>query len=426
MHSKSKVRLSMIYIYKYIGIILIPLIKLNILIRIKQSKEVAYRHKERFGITLHSKPTKKLIWIHAASVGEFKSADVLINNLHKKYIVLITTTTVSAAEYAMAHYKDKIIHQFAPLDVDLWIKRFLQYWNPSLVIWIESDIWPITMHILKKFKINAILVNVRMSPQSFNKWKKFSFFYKQTLGCFSEIFAQSQIDQKRIMSLIKREVKFIGNLKLASLKKTLLQNNNSNLTFNNKSLNLMMVSSHEGEEVKLLPMIKKLLVNNSNMRVILAPRHPERSTKIQSLCNSLQIPSRLEDNNSSNTQEIVIVNSFGHLPSYFKSSDIVFLGGSLISKGGHNPLEPAVHNCALITGPFIYNWQNTYEDMFINEACLKIQTVDDLEIKIQDLISNGNLMKKMKMNAYKFAQKEFFNTQVLLNSIEKQIKKASC
>jgi len=426
MHSRGKVRLSMIYIYKYIGIILIPLIKLNILIRIKQSKEVANRYKERFGITSHSKPAKKLIWLHAASVGEFKSADVLINSLHKKYIVLVTTTTVSAAEYAMTHYKDKIIHQFAPLDVDFWIKRFLQYWNPSLVIWIESDIWPITMHVLKKFKINAILVNVRMSPQSFNKWKKISFFYKQTLECFSEIYAQSKIDQKRIMSLIKRDVKFIGNLKLASLKKTLLQHHNPSLTFNNKSLNLMIVSSHEGEEEELLPMIKKLIGNNSNMRIILAPRHPKRSTKIKSLCNSLQIPSKLEDNNFSNSREIVIVNSFGHLASYFESSDIVFLGGSLISKGGHNPLEPAVHNCALITGPFIYNWQNIYEDMFINNACLKIQNVDDLEIKIQDLISNDDLMKKMKMNAYKYAQKKFFNTQVLLNCIEKQINKVSC
>ena len=416
----------MIHIYRYIGIILIPLIKLNILIRIKQNKEVANRYKERFGITSHSKPIKKLIWIHAASVGEFKSAGVLINSLHKKYFVLVTTTTVSAAEYAMTHYKDKIIHQFAPLDVDIWIKRFLQYWSPSLVIWIESDIWPITMHTLKKLKINAILVNVRMSPQSFNKWKRISFFYKQTLECFSEIYAQSQIDQKRITSLIKREVKFIGNLKLASLKKTLLQNHNPNLTFNNKSLNLMIVSSHEGEEGKLLPMIKKLTANNSNMRIILAPRHPKRSIKIKSLCNSLRIPSRLEDDNSSNSREIVIINSFGHLASYFETSDIVFLGGSLISKGGHNPIEPAIHNCALITGPFIYNWQNIYEDMFINEACLKIQTVDDLEITIQDLISNVDLMKKMKMNAYKYAQKNFFNTQVLLDCIEKQIKKVSC
>jgi 3-deoxy-D-manno-octulosonic-acid transferase len=416
----------MIHIYKYIGIVLIPLIKLNILFRIKQSKEAANRYKERFGIPSRSKPTKKLIWIHAASVGEFKSADALINNLHKKYILLVTTTTLSAAEYADTHYKEKIIHQFAPLDVDLWIKRFLQYWKPSLVIWIESDIWPITMNLIKKFEIKAILVNVRMSPQSFNKWRKISFFYKQALECFSEIYAQSQIDQKRIEILIKREVKFIGNLKLASLKKSHLQNNNPNLTVNNKSLNIMMVSSHEGEENKFLPMIKKLIVKNSNMQIILAPRHPKRSTKIKSLCNFLQIPSRLEDNDSSNPREIVIVNSFGHLASYFELSDIVFLGGSLIPKGGHNPLEPAVHNCALITGPFIYNWQNIYEDMFINDACLITQTVDDLGTKIQELISNDDLMKKMKMNAYKYAQKKFFNTQVLLNCIEKHINKVSC
>ena len=416
----------MIFFYKYLGILLIPFIKLNVIKRVIKGKEIKNRFKERYGITYQKKPQRDVIWIHAASIGEFKSADLIINSHFKKYSILVTTTTVSAANYALKHYGDKIIHQFAPLDVDLWIKRFLQYWNPSLVIWIESDIWPITMYVLKKFKIKAILVNVRMSPQSFNRWKKISFFYKQTLECFSDIFAQSQIDQKRIATLIKREVQFIGNLKLASLKKTLLENQNPNFILNKKPLNLMIVSSHEGEEDKLLPMIKKLIAKNSNMRIILAPRHPKRSTKIKSLCNSLQIPSQLEDNNSSNSQAIVIVNSFGHLASYFESSDIVFLGGSLISKGGHNPLEPAVHNCALITGPFIYNWQNIYEDMFINNACLKIQTVDDLEIKIQDLISNDDLMKKMKMNAYKYAQKKFFNTQVLLNCIEKQIKKVSC
>ena len=97
----------MIRIYKFIGIVLIPLIKLNILVRINQSKESANRYKERFGIPSRTKPAKKLIWIHAASVGEFKSADVLINSLYKKYIVLVTTTTVSAAEYATKHYKDK-------------------------------------------------------------------------------------------------------------------------------------------------------------------------------------------------------------------------------------------------------------------------------------------------------------------------------
>ena len=144
----------MLKLYRLLSYIAIPLILINICLRIIQKKEDKLRYKERFGKSSIQIPQNKIIWIHAASIGEFKSADVLINNLHKKYILLVTTTTVSAAEYAMKHYKDKIIHQFAPLDVDLWIKRFLQYWSPSLVIWIESDIWPITMYVLKKFKIN--------------------------------------------------------------------------------------------------------------------------------------------------------------------------------------------------------------------------------------------------------------------------------
>ena len=121
-------------IYRFLGILLIPLIKLNILIRIKKGKESKIRYKERFGKITEKRPSNKLIWIHAASIGEFKSADLVINSFYKKYTILITTTTLTAANFAEKYYGDKIIHQFAPLDIELWVKRFLNYWKPSLII----------------------------------------------------------------------------------------------------------------------------------------------------------------------------------------------------------------------------------------------------------------------------------------------------
>ena len=108
-----------------------------------------------------------MIWIHAASVGEFKSAVFLINSLQKKYTILVTTTTISAANFAVENYGHKIIHQFAPLDISMWVEKFLIRWKPKLVIWVESDLWPITTKLLKQKSIKSLLVNVRMSPQSF-------------------------------------------------------------------------------------------------------------------------------------------------------------------------------------------------------------------------------------------------------------------
>ena len=188
----------MIIIYKYLGIILIPIIKLNLLFRILKGKENKNRFSERYGIASIIRPKGDLIWIHAASVGEFKSASLIINILNKKYTILVTTTTLSAADFAEKNYGHKIIHQYAPLDISMWVEKFLIRWKPKLVIWVESDLWPITTKLLKQKSIKSLLVNVRMSPQSFNKWKNLKFFYKQLTECFSEIFAQSQLDKERI------------------------------------------------------------------------------------------------------------------------------------------------------------------------------------------------------------------------------------
>ena len=206
----------MINIYMYLGIILIPFIKLNVFLRILKGKENKMRFSERYGITSMKRPKGDLVWIHATSVGEFKSADILINKFYKKYTILVTTTTLSAANFAIKHYGHKIIHQFAPLDIILWVEKFLIKWKPKLVIWVESDLWPVTTKLLKQKSIKSLLINVRMSPHSFKKWKKLKFFYKQMTECFSEIFAQSQIDRERIRQLTDRDIKYIGNLKLSS------------------------------------------------------------------------------------------------------------------------------------------------------------------------------------------------------------------
>ena len=417
----------MIYLYKILGFILIPYIKLNVWRRIKKGKELKERYKERFGIATQSnKLTNKVIWIHAASVGEFKSADFLINTLYEKYTLLVTTTTVSAANYASKHYTNKIIHQFAPFDITFWVKKFLNHWKPSLIIWIESDLWPTTLNIIKQQNIKAILVNLRMSPQSFNKWKKFPLLYTQTIECFSEIFAQSKIDQNRIKLLTKRNIKFIGNLKLVTPNITLEKNNHSNLKKDEKFITLMITSTHDNEEAQLLPIIKNLLNEYTNLRVIIAPRHPDRAKEIMSLSTTFKLLSHFESEKNNNKKSIIIINSFGILSNYFTLSDIIFLGGSLISAGGHNPIEPAKHKCVILSGSQIFNWQNVYDDMIESQACQKVLSVKELEIHLNNLINDKKKMEIMKTNAYNFAQKQFVDTKVLEQIINNIINLNTC
>ena len=188
----------MIFFYQLLGLILIPIIKINLHLRILKGKEDKIRYLERFGVSSIKRPLGKIIWIHAASIGEFKSSSILINKLHSNFNILVTTTTLSAANYAIENYGNKIIHQYAPLDITKWVNRFLETWKPQLTIWIESDLWPITLHLLKKKSIKSILINSRISPQSYKKWKYIKFFYKNIVSTFDEIFAQSPLDKKRI------------------------------------------------------------------------------------------------------------------------------------------------------------------------------------------------------------------------------------
>ncbi len=408
----------MIYIYKVLGLILIPLIKLNVTIRIIRGKEMPNRYKERFGESAQLvKNDKKLIWIHAASVGEFKSSDYIIKNYHEKYKILITTTTVSAAKYAIKTYGNKIIHQFAPLDVSIWIKKFLKRWNPTLIIWIESDLWPATLSIIKEFKINALLVNVRLSPKSFKRWILIPSFYNNLLSCFSDIFAQSKADQKRINKLSNKKIKFIGNLKLTSSNFNSINNTVKNTQNAKNIVNIMLASTHKNEENEILSNIKGFLKENNNIKLIIAPRHPERSEEISSLCKSFNLSSTLESKKNLEEKNVIIIDSFGILTKYFALSDIVILGGSFVPSGGHNPIEPALNKCVILTGPKIFNWEEIFNEMIKSNACIKVETYEELKNKLKVLMKDKNKIEFMKTNAYNFSQKQFINTTYLDEAI---------
>ena len=416
--------MQIIKFYKIFSIFLIPFIKINLKIRILKGKESKLRYKERYGITnFEYNGDKKIIWIHAASIGELKSAEFFINNFSKNYKILITTTTISSAKYADDNFESQILHQFAPFDIDNWIKKFLKNWNPYLIIWIESDLWPNTLSLIKKQKRKAFLINLRISPKSFNRWNKFSSLYSELLDSFIEVFAQSKIDQRRIELLTTKKINFIGNLKFfrnqdLDEKKIII-----NFSKDVNNVTLMFASTHNNEEKKIIPIIKKLINKYKNLKIIIAPRHPERVKQIMSICSLNNLPAHFESDMILENNSITIINSFGILNKYFEISDIVFLGGSISKLGGHNPIEPALKQCAIITGPNIFNWENIYQEMIEKKACIKINTLSDFIKYLNILIDDTNLRNNLKNNAFKFAKEQFIDTEYLKKIILNQLKK---
>ncbi len=404
-------------IYKFISYFLIPFIYLNTFIRLIKKKEDNNRYKERFGFTnLNKNNEKEVVWIHASSVGEFKSCDLLINHFCKTHNLLITTTTKTAADYALENYGEKIIHQYAPYDVLPWINKFLNFWKPKLVIWIESDIWPNTIVRLREKKISAIFLNARISPQSFNKWKIFSSYYKFITKTFFGIYAQSKNDLERISKLTDINVSYLGNLKLTKKNTSLPKYEIS------EKINIMIASTHQNEESLIIPYLKNISEKYPLISFFIAPRHPHRSKNIYKLLKNKKLDveyhSKLENYNC----RYLIIDSFGKMEEFFNKSDIVFLGGSLIKKGGHNPIEAALANCTIISGPYVFNWQNLYEEMINQNSCLIINEAKELEIKIINLIENKSLIEKYKKNALTFSNTVFFKEDKLLKLLDNKLR----
>ena len=405
----------MLNLYKFLGFLIIPLIMINLRIRVINGKEDKNRFRERYGITKFRRPKGKIIWIHAASVGEFKSASVIINNLSDNFKILVTTTTLSAAIYAKQKFGKKIIHQYAPFDVIFWINKFLNNWKPRLVIWIESDLWPNTLVRLRERKISSIFLNARISPKSYKKWQYIASYYRFITKTFDGIYAQSKNDLERIKKLTSINVEYIGNLKLTKKKDSLPNYDIS------ENIKIMFASTHEKEESLIIPYLKNISKKFPYINFVIAPRHPERSNKIYELLKSQNLSVEYFSKIKSNTSNFIIIDSFGKMDEFYNKSDIVFLGGSLTNNGGHNPIEAAMANCAIITGPNVFNWQNLYEEMIEKNCCKMISQPKELEIEIIKLIKDKNHLKNIKNNALIFSKNVFFDEDKLLNLLNKKL-----
>ena len=401
----------MLNLYKFFSYFIIPIIIINLYLRLINNKEDKKRYKERLGNTDYNlNLSKKIIWIHAASVGEFKSCNLIIEKYYSNFHILVTTTTKSSADYVNKFYCNKVIHQFIPFDVPMWCSKFLNRWKPSLVLWVESDIWPNMLKIIRDKKIKCFYINARISPKSFNKWKKLKKLYSESLSTFNKIYAQSSNDLKRIKMLSNANIEYIGNLKLSYDVNNKIQQNKK------KIFSIMLASTHETEEERIIKHLKQIIKSN-RLKLCIAPRHPERITQVSKLLIKNKFSYSLDSKSENFDHDIKIIDSFGKLDSYYNNSEIVILGGSFISKGGHNPIEPAKHGCAIVSGTHIYNWQNIYDEMLNNEACIILDNIENLSNIIDKFISNKGLLESSQKKALDFSNKKFFDDKTLFEEI---------
>ena len=314
--------------------------------------------------------------------------------------ILVTTSTLSSSKIFVKFKFKKTSHQFYPLDNIHIINNFLNHWKPSSAIFVESEIWPTMISELKERKIKIVLINARMSEKSFKRWLSIKYFGKNILEKFDYIFPQNKETFLYFKKLGIKKIKFLGNLKFIDTHNDKLKKINKKI-FNNKTI-LCSASTHYNEEEIFANLHIKYKKKIPNLITIIIPRHIERTNEIVHMLEkkNLTFVKHSENKKNINNSDIYIVDSYGESKSFYKISNVVFLGGSLVSKGGQNPLEALRFGCNILHGNYTFNFKDVYKMLEKEKLSLKVNNSKDLEKKALNLFKNKrniyNKIKKLK------------------------------
>lgn len=400
----------LVYIYNLLNIVLFPLYILLFFIRIFKKKDNWNSLKERLGFFTKKRPQDPLIWLHAASVGESMIAITLVNAISNKYPgyqFLVTTATLSSANILDKSLPNNAIHHFVPLDNIFIVKKFLEYWQPALGIFIESELWPCLV-TSSAARFNILLVNARLSDNSYKNWQKMAWFFAFITDRFNKVLVQSDTDLEKYKHLGSKKAVKIGNLKFANKELKVDQEQLVALKnkFNNKKL-FVAASTHKEDEDVILKVIYKLKLENIDYFPIVILRHPERVEDVIAECNKMgmSVTSRKNDVFPDLNKDIFIVDTFGELGLFYSVAQIVFVGGSF-KRGGHNLLEPAYFGKVILLGPDMSNFQNIADEMIKKEAAIQVKDINELEEKMKYFLSDQstNIATKLSQNALGYVE----------------------
>ena len=348
--------------------------------RIQRGKEDPARLAERYGQASVPRPSGPLVWLHGASVGELLAIVPLVERLRAmNFAVLVTSGTVTSAALAAQRLPPGAVHQFIPLDAPKFVAQFLDHWHPDLALFVESDLWPNLILASSDRGIPIILVNGRVSERSFQRWRLASGGIAALLERFDLCLTQSNADTQRYARLGASHITSIGNLKLdvppPPVDRAILRDLKSAIGVR---LVIAAASTHAGEETAVIGAHKRLRTKHSSLLTVIAPRHPERGRAVAEMAKAagLSVAQRSRGELPKSDVDIFVADTLGELGLVYRLAPIVFMGGSLASHGGQNPIEPIRLGAAVVHGPHVWNFAEIYDAL---DAARGAQAIADEE-----------------------------------------------
>ena len=411
----------MLLFYRILINLVLILSPIIILFRLIKKKEDPKRFFEKFGFPSKKRLSGKVIWFHGSSVGEILSIMPLIEKLEKNKKVkqiLITSSTLSSSKVLEKYKFNKTTHQFFPIDSNIIVNKFLNYWKPSVVFFIESEIWPNVIHNLYKRKIKIALINARITNKTFKKWFKLLNFSKNIFSKFELSLSQNKETIVYLRKLGTQNIKNLGNLKFSVTKKIKIKNKIKNFNLlSNKRILFGAISTHYNEEIFCGKIHLELKNKYKKYISIIIPRHINRAESIKNDLENLKLKVHLHSSKIKikNDIDVYLVDTYGETKTFLNMCKIVYLGGSIIKRGGQNPLEAARSGCKVMHGSNVENFKEIY--ILLNKIGVssKIKNVSDAK-----LIINKNLQTKIRLK--KNINKINLLGKKILNNIDLEIK----
>jgi 3-deoxy-D-manno-octulosonic-acid transferase len=366
--------------------------------RARRGKEDLNRLGERRGVASLPRPEGRLAWLHGASVGEGLALLPLVGRLTAKgFHVLVTSGTVTSARILAQRLPSGSSHQYVPLDAPRYIETFLDHWRPDLFILAESEIWPNTINAVHARKIPITLVNARLSPRSFARWRRASGFIGALLSKIDLCLAQSQDDAARLLQLGAPRVDAVGNLKYDV---DAPPSDPAKLELLAGQVGARQVwvaaSTHAGEEALALRVHKKLALQFPGLLTVVAPRHTHRGAEIAAMARAvgLSVAQRSLDEPIGPDTEIYIGDTMGELGLFYRLSSVIFVGKSLAGQGGQNPIEPAKLGSAILHGPHVGNFLDVYAALDEKGGAIPVKDEDALAQSLAALFTDQPLLRR--------------------------------
>lgn len=392
-------------IYRAGTSLLRPAVPMFLNMRGRRGKEDAPRRGERLGFAGQPHPAGEVVWVHAASVGEMNAVLPLIERVlgaNPHIHVLLTTGTTTSADVAARRLPDRAIHQYVPLDVPQYVARFLDHWKPTVAIFTESDIWPNLVLGTAERGIPLVLVNARMSPRSINRWRRFARLGRPLFSRFAAVLTQNEVIGRAIKRLGAPNVITAGNLKIDSPPPHVDADTEAALRASiGQRPVFLAASTHPGEDTIVAAAHSLMRRDIEGLLTIIVPRHPDRGAGVAASLGGLGLKTQLRSRSPHilPETEIYIADTIGELGTFYAISNVALIGGSLIERGGQNPIEAVRLGACVLTGPYTHNFKDAYRSLIREGGAIEVRSSDDIARHVTRLHADQQVAEDMRSRA---------------------------